>query len=394
MIDNKILWITPLVPKIFFLICLFYYKIKLFLIIAFNSYLLLMANIFSLLLFHLSLELKIFKPKELYNLIFSSLFIFSYIIRIKRILDFLSLSNIFKIGNIKDKEKSKILFEKTYYSSEFFYFIQLIFISSIYLLISYFYKKIIIIRYTTGLISLFFTIFFVFKILKSDMKKKLKKSYSCEIIIFFILSLNIILSYIKIPSKFILQQRILLYLLEILYITLLSINCEFFSLKQKLKQNCLLNKKLNSDLCIFLNNGLFFHSFNNYLNKNDSESITLLKLYLDISIYSLNYKENEDNSQEEQKIIDYFNNNKQNIKNDNLKEKFENFCLNKNDKNILDEIYKIIYNILNKKFKEYKKDKEYEKVSTFFDLILYLDEYIFKESYYFQYFENQQLESI
>ena len=161
-----------------------------------------------------------------------------------------------------------------------------------------------------------------------------------------------------------------------------------------MKQNCLLNKKLNSDLCIFLNNGLFFHSFNNYLNKNDSESITLLKLYLDISIYSLNYKENEDNSQEEQKIIDYFNNNKQNIKNDNLKEKFENFCLNKNDKNILDEIYKIIYNSLNKKFKEYKKDKEYEKVSTFFDLILYLDEYIFKESYYFQYFENQQLESI
>ena len=91
-------------------------------------------------------------------------------------------------------------------------------------------------------------------------------------------------------------------------------------------------------------------------------------------------------------MINYIKNNKRSIINDNLKEIFENIELKKNEENIWNEIYKIIYSDLNKKFDEYKKDSEFGKLSVLFDLIFYLDEFIFTNNFYFENYENEQLQ--
>ena len=198
---------------------------------------------------------------------------------------------------------------------------------------------------------------------------------------------------INISKDKIIYQRILFYLIEIFYILLLSINCNIFSLNRMTKENCLINKKLNSELPLFLNNELCFHSFNTYLCKNpkNTESIILLKLYLDINIYTL-ITSQDDRAEKEENMINYIKNNKRSIINDNLKEIFENIELKKNEENIWNEIYKIIYSDLNKKFDEYKKDSEFGKLSVLFDLIFYLDEFIFTNNFYFENYENEQLQ--
>jgi len=392
---HKILWLIPIIPEILFIISLFYYKIKSYLSITFNSFNLIIINVCSLFIYHLSFEINNFGSNEFFKFNCYIIFFFSYVIRIKRILDFLSLSYILKSENIKGKDKSRILYEKAYFCFELSYFIQLTILSSISIYFSYKYKITITAKYIIELVSLIISIFLTYKIAVSDMKKKFKKCYLMEILIFLLLFSNFILSEMSLPPKIIIYQRICFYLTEILFITLLSINYKFFSLNHTFKQNCLLNKKLNSDFSLFINNELCFQSFITFIrkNKNDIELPIILKLYLDINSYTINSLQDEKNKNV-QNIIGYINNNKQFIKSENLKEKLENIGNNNNEQNKFDEIYKIIYVILDKKYKEYKINKEYKKLSAFLDLIFYLDEYIFVKPFYLESYQNEELDIV
>ena len=389
---QKILWIVPIVPETFFMISLFYYKIRSYLSITFNSFYLLTMNILILLLFHSSIEFNIFGTIKINKLIFPIVFFFSYIIRIKRILDLLSLSDILKLKRIKGNVKSKLLYDKVYYCFELSYLIKLLVLSAIFIYLSYIYIITTNMKYIIESISFITIIFFIFKISKSDIKKKFKKSFSIELIIFYIIFSNLLFTESGLPQKFIIYQKYCFYLIEILYIIFLSINCKIFSQNHIFKKNCLINKKLNSDFSSFLNNELSFHSFMTFIgkNKNDSEILILLKLYLDINTYTINTSLNEKNKDADN-IINYINSNKQFIKNHNLKEIFGKINDKKNEAEIFGEIYKYIYGILNKKFEEYKNYSEYKRLTAFLDLIIYLDEYIFAKAFYFDYFQNEQL---
>ena len=389
---QKILWIVPIVPETFFMISLFYYKIRSYLSITFNSFYLLTMNILILLLFHSSIEFNIFGTIKINKLIFPIVFFFSYIIRIKRILDLLSLSDILKLKRIKGNVKSKLLYDKVYYCFELSYLIKLLVLSAIFIYLSYIYIITTNMKYIIESISFITIIFFIFKISKSDIKKKFKKSFSIELIIFYIIFSNLLFTESGLPQKFIIYQKYCFYLIEILYIIFLSINCKIFSQNHIFKKNCLINKKLNSDFSSFLNNELSFHSFMTFIgkNKNDSEILILLKLYLDINTYTINTSLNEKNKDADN-IINYINSNKQFIKNQNLKEIFGKINDKKNEAEIFGEIYKYIYGILNKKFEEYKNYSEYKRLTAFLDLIIYLDEYIFAKAFYFDYFQNEQL---
>ena len=385
---KKIIWIIPIIPQIFFLLALFYYKIKSYISINFNSFYLLIINIFSLLLFHLSFEIILLNSNKLFKLIFPMIFFFSYIIRIKRILDFLSLSKVLKSNKLKAKEKSKILYQKSSYSFELSYLIQLVIFSTIIIYISYIYKLAMNIKYIIEILSLIIIIFLIYKISTSDIKRKFKKSYSIEIIISYLLFSNCVISDMNFSQEILFYKKIVLYLTEIFYIILLLINCKICSSSHIFKQNCLINKKLNSDFGLFLNNDLYFHSFNNFI-KRDSEAVILLKLYLDINSYTISSSLNQ-KSNEEQNIISYINNNKQFINDKTLKELFEKI----EETNKFDNIYNIIYTNLNRKFEEFKRNREYKKLCAFLDLIFYLDEFIFTKSFYTEYFENEQLDII
>jgi len=389
---HKILWLVSLIPEILFIISLFYYKIKSYLCITFNSFYLIIINVCSLLIYHLSFEINTFGSIEFFKFICYIIFFFSYVIRIKRILDFLSLSYILKSENIKEKDKSRILYEKAYFCFELSYFIQLTILSSISIYFSYKYKIPITAKYIIEIVSLLISIFLIYRIAVSDMKKKFKKCYSMEILIFLLLFSNFILSEMYLLPKIIIYQRICFYLTEILFITLLSINYIFFSLNHTFKQNCLLNKKLNSDFSLFINNELCFQSFITFIrkNKNDIELPIILKLYLDINSYTINSLQNEKNKNA-QNIIEYINSNIKFIRSENLKKKLEIIGNNNNEQNKFDKIYKIIYGILDKKYKEYKTNKEYNKLSSFLDLIFYLDEYIFIKPFYLEYYQNEEL---
>ena len=389
---QKILWIVPIVPETFFMISLFYYKIRSYLSITFNSFYLLTMNILILLLFHSSIEFNIFGTIKINKLIFPIVVFFSYIIRIKRILDLLSLSDILKLKRIKGNVKSKLLYDKVYYCFELSYLIKLLVLSAIFIYLSYIYIITTNMKYIIESISFITIIFFIFKISKSDIKKKFKKSFSIELIIFYIIFSNLLFIESGLPQQFVIYQKYCFYLIEILYIIFLSINCKIFSQNHIFKKNCLINKKLNSDFSSFLNNELSFHSFMTFIgkNKNDSEILILLKLYLDINTYTINTSLNEKNKDADN-IINYINSNKQFIKNQNLKEIFGKINDKKNEAEIFGEIYKYIYGILNKKFEEYKNYSEYKRLTAFLDLIFYLDEYIFAKAFYFDYFQNEQL---
>lgn len=390
----EILWLSPLIPQIFLFLCIIYCKKKSYISIIFNSFYLLTINICILFLYHLFIKFEFFSSNRSFKYIFPIIFFFSYVLRIKRILNILSISSIMKIKKMKEEIKSKLLYEKAEYIFELSSLFSLFNYSSTLIIIAYIYqitKEIIII---IEIISLLIVLFLMSKIIKTDIKKKFKIYYNSEILVFLFLFSNMnVLSEINISQNFIFYQRILFYIMEIFYILLLSINCRIFSLNKMCKENCLINKKLNSELSLFLNNELCFHSFNIYLgkNQNNSESIILLKLYLDINIYTM-ISSKVDKSEKEENMIKYIKNNKRSITNNNLKEIFGNIDKKKEEENIWGEIYKIIYEELNKKFGLYKIDSEYQKLTRFFDLIFYLDEFIFTNNFYFENYENEQLE--
>ena len=391
---TNIIWIAPLIPQAFYLLCIIYCKIKSYITIIFNSFYLLTLNICILFTYHLSLQIEIFGSNKKFKYIFPIIFFFSYALRIKRIINILSISSILKIKKMKEEVKAKLLYDKASYSFEFSSILIVIILSSIFIYISYIYQITTKILMIIEIISLFIALFLICKMVKTEMKKKFKIYYNLEILVFLCVFSNMnLLPEINISKDKIIYQRILFYLIEIFYILLLSINCNIFSLNRMTKENCLINKKLNSELPLFLNNELCFHSFNTYLCKNpkNTESIILLKLYLDINIYTL-ITSQDDRAEKEENMINYIKNNKRSIINDNLKEIFENIELKKNEENIWNEIYKIIYSDLNKKFDEYKKDSEFGKLSVLFDLIFYLDEFIFTNNFYFENYENEQLE--
>ena len=161
------------------------------------------------------------------------------------------------------------------------------------------------------------------------------------------------------------------------------------------------NNKLKNDFYLFFNNELCFHVFKSYLDKNKSDAIIILKLYIDINRYKIKYSL-DGGSNDAISIINYYDSNKDLIKDLKLKEKINNIMEmkrqmmndNKFENNMFDEILNIINNNLNDVFKVFKKKKEFEKLFSLLDLIHFLDEYIFVESFYFDYINNEELQNV
>ena len=150
------------------------FKLKKYYIISFNSFYLLMLNIISLKIFHL---IYLINPSNanFYFFILLIIFLFSYIIRIKRMVDCISLSTILKSRNIKNKTKE--LFEKFNYSLEIKYLANFAILSFTIVMLFYFLNKINTKKYLLLISSIIILSYSCFKIAISDLKKKLKRNY-------------------------------------------------------------------------------------------------------------------------------------------------------------------------------------------------------------------------
>lgn len=396
----EILKFIFVVSTLLLLILLYYYKLKKIYNISFNSYYLLTVCIISLILYNL-LSFKIFSLNiEFYVLTLLTIFFIAYTLKTKRLLDCISLSEIFKSQKLKNK--SAILFDKSYYSFETMYLFEFI-ILSLSLIISFYYlQKITIEKYILIISSILIFIFFSFKIVVSDIQKKLKKNYILEIILFLSLFINLIYFGLNLNTDSYFNHCII-FILEILFLISLITNFGISSRAIISEDKFILKEKLESNFYLFFNNELCFYFFYKYLDKIEQDSKILIKIYLDISKYKLKLVLNE-NCNEIRNTIDFFDNNKQFIKNPKLKEKLEikfesikkfiNENNYENNKNIFDKVFSIIDDIFNKKYKIFKGTKEYEELFSFINLIYFLDEYIYIESFYFNYINNEELQNI
>ena len=171
---TKIIFLISLMIKLLLLITIIYYKLRGLYKISFNSFYLLIINISSLFLFHcIFLIPSLSSDQNLYIIIALIVFIFSYILRIIRIFDCLSLSKIIKSSKIEDK--SKALYSKSYYSFESFYLTIFIISSLSIFMLFYHLKEIKEEKYVLFIISIIAFILFCIKIALSDIILKLKK---------------------------------------------------------------------------------------------------------------------------------------------------------------------------------------------------------------------------
>ena len=356
----------------------------------------LVFNISSLFLFYcLFLIPSLTSAQNLYIIIALIVFIFSYILRITRILNCLSLSKIIKSNIIEDK--SKALYSKSYYSFESFYLTIFIISSLSVFMLFYHLQEIKEEKYLLFIISIIAFILFCLKISLSDITLKLKKNYLIEIISWIIYVSNIIF----ISTNITLYQLIFSFFIDFIFLIMLIINCGIFSKKKIYENDFIANNKLKNDFYLFFNNELCFHAFKSYLDKNNSDAIILMKLYIDINRYKMKCSLDGD-ANDAISIINYYDSNKDLIKDLKLKEQLTNIMemkrqMNNDNKlknNMFDEILNIINNILSDIFKEFKKRKEFEKLFSLLDLIHFLDEYIFVESFYFDYINNEELQNV
>ena len=382
--------------KLLFLFSIIYYKMIGLYKVSFNSFNLLVFNISSLFLFYcLFLIPSLTSAQNLYIIIALIVFIFSYILRITRILNCLSLSKIIKSNIIEDK--SKALYSKSYYSFESFYLTIFIISSLSVFMLFYHLQEIKEEKYLLFIISIIAFILFFLKISLSDITLKLKKNYLIEIISWIIYVSNIIF----ISTNITLYQLIFSFFIDFIFLIMLIINCGIFSKKKIYENDFIANNKLKNDFYLFFNNELCFHAFKSYLDKNNSDAIILMKLYIDINRYKMKCSLDGD-ANDAISIINYYDSNKDLIKDLKLKEQLTNIMemkrqMNNDNKlknNMFDEILNIINNILSDIFKEFKKRKEFEKLFSLLDLIYFLDEYIFIESFYFDYINNEELQNV
>ncbi len=382
--------------KLLFLFSIIYYKMIGLYKVSFNSFNLLVFNISSLFLFYyLFLIPSLTSAQNLYIIIALIVFIFSYILRITRILNCLSLSKIIKSNIIEDK--SKALYSKSYYSFESFYLTIFIISSLSVFMLFYHLQEIKEEKYLLFIISIIAFILFFLKISLSDITLKLKKNYLIEIISWIIYVSNIIF----ISTNITLYQLIFSFFIDFIFLIMLIINCGIFSKKKIYENDFIANNKLKNDFYLFFNNELCFHAFKSYLDKNNSDAIILMKLYIDINRYKMKCSLDGD-ANDAISIINYYDSNKDLIKDLKLKEQLTNIMemkrqMNNDNKlknNMFDEILNIINNILSDIFKEFKKRKEFEKLFSLLDLIHFLDEYIFVESFYFDYINNEELQNV
>lgn len=393
---TKIICFISLMMKLLFLFSIIYYKMIGLYKVSFNSFNLLVFNISSLFLFYcLFLIPSLTSAQNLYIIIALIVFIFSYILRITRILNCLSLSKIIKSNIIEDK--SKALYSKSYYSFESFYLTIFIISSLSVFMLFYHLQEIKEEKYLLFIISIIAFILFFLKISLSDITLKLKKNYLIEIISWIIYVSNIIF----ISTNITLYQLIFSFFIDFIFLIMLIINCGIFSKKKIYENDFIANNKLKNDFYLFFNNELCFHAFKSYLDKNNSDAIILMKLYIDINRYKMKCSLDGD-ANDAISIINYYDSNKDLIKDLKLKEKLTNIMemkrqINNDNKlknNMFDEILNIINNILSDIFKEFKKRKEFEKLFSLLDLIYFLDEYIFIESFYFDYINNEELQNV
>ena len=393
---QQILCYISLISESLIIISLFFSKLKKNYKISFNSFYLSIFNISSLILFHLIILLPFLSSEIFYSLIALVIFIFSYILRIKRLLDCISLSKIIK--SLKIKNKSKILYEKSNYSNETIYFLLFIILTISSLSLFYYLKQTIIEKYIILVSSLIILLFFCFKICISDILNKFKKNYIFEIIFSSLLYISFSLLFEpNLGSYTTLYISLANFIIEILYLMCLCLNCGIFYAKKILAKDFVVNEKLKKNFYLFFNNELCLYVFNLYLDENESNSKIYMKLYIDINKYNMKFNL-DGNTDDAKNIINFFDTNKELINNTKLNEKFVNIngLINENkfEKNMFDEILTILNNYLNKKFESFKKTKEYNKLFSLLDLIYFLDEYIFVESFYFDYYNNEQLQSI
>jgi hypothetical protein len=182
------------------------------------------------------------------------------------------------------------------------------------------------------------------------------------------------------------------YIFKILFIIILSINCFPIFNGDKAMKDFIVDEKLKSDFELFLNHELCIYAFNNYLfEQYKYYGEFLIKLYFDIVKHKLKFALNGV-SNDIKEIYLLCKDNIHLVSDKMLKNKLKDIIdIGQITNDELNEIYKINYDILYKKFEDFKKTRDFDNLFSFLDLIIFLDEYIFKEPLYFDYTNNEEL---
>ena len=377
-----------------------FYKKRNYCFIKFNSFILLLIILMSLLVTNIIMIysdkdhiIKMNYPKFFIILyqISSTSFFLAFSLRIAKIIQSINLANDLINSN---RKKASIFYSKRYSLMDNFYFkiFGFFFIIFNIILIIKFYnntehynfipylteipgeltkEKISILKFNAGI--LFIKSFIILTLLYhvlflSNVKKFIKVILSLENLLYLLYFQLIIFTNIFTNNQTFFPQ-IIFYLFEIIQIILLIIIPLSMNKSDTMLITTVLNPKLVSDFYLFVSDEICFYSFSNFLNSNEIDKF-LLQLYIEIMKFKFKYSlEAEYNNVvyeakkiynkyfgKDSKTYNYLNNDILN----NVRKSCEMIDKGQCNYEMFDSLLVNVYQILREKFYEFQKTEEYQ----------------------------------
>ena len=377
-----------------------FYKKRNYCFIKFNSFILLLIMLMSLLVTNIIMIysdkdhiIKMSYPKFFIILyqISSTSFFLAFSLRIGKIVQSINLANDLINSN---RKKASIFYSKRYSLMDNFYFkiFGFFFIIFNIILIIKFYnntenynfipylteipgeltkEKISILKFNAGI--LFIKSFIILTLLYhvlflSNVKKFIKVILSLENLLYLLYFQLIIFTNIFTNNQTFFPQ-IIFYLFEIIQIILLIIIPLYMNKSDTMLITTVLNPKLVSDFYLFVSDEICFYSFSNFLNSNEIDKF-LLQLYIEIMKFKFKYSlEAEYNNVvyeakkiynkyfgKDSKTYNYLNNDILN----NVRKSCEMIDKGQCNYEMFDSLLVNVYQILREKFYEFQKTEEYQ----------------------------------
>lgn len=377
-----------------------FYKKRNYCFIKFNSFILLLIILMSLLVTNIIMIysdkdhiIKMNYPKFFIILyqISSTSFFLAFALRIGKIVQSINLANDLINSN---RKKASIFYSKRYSLMDNFYFkiFGFFFIIFNIILIIKFYnntehynfipylteipgeltkEKISILKFNAGI--LFIKSFIILTLLYhvlflSNVKKFIKVILSLENLLYLLYFQLIIFTNIFTNNQTFFPQ-IIFYLFEIIQIILLIIIPLYMNKSDTMLITTVLNPKLVSDFYLFVSDEICFYSFSNFLNSNEIDKF-LLQLYIEIMKFKFKYSlEAEYNNVvyeakkiynkyfgKDSKTYNYLNNDILN----NVRKSCEMIDKGQCNYEMFDSLLVNVYQILREKFYEFQKTEEYQ----------------------------------
>ena len=377
-----------------------FYKKRNYCFIKFNSFILLLIMLMSLLVTNIIMIysdkdhiIKMSYPKFFIILyqISSTSFFLAFALRIGKIVQSINLANDLINSN---RKKASIFYSKRYSLMDNFYFkiFGFFFIIFNIILIIKFYnntenynfipylteipgeltkEKISILKFNAGI--LFIKSFIILTLLYhvlflSNVKKFIKVILSLENLLYLLYFQLIIFTNIFTNNQTFFPQ-IIFYLFEIIQIILLIIIPLYMNKSDTMLITTVLNPKLVSDFYLFVSDEICFYSFSNFLNSNEIDKF-LLQLYIEIMKFKFKYSlEAEYNNVvyeakkiynkyfgKDSKTYNYLNNDILN----NVRKSCEMIDKGQCNYEMFDSLLVNVYQILREKFYEFQKTEEYQ----------------------------------